>query len=69
MAGLEVFVRGYGQRALEFALGEFKRKVSASGILAEVKMRRFYRPPSLIRKQKKATKRQKSRKNGVASRR
>lgn len=69
MAGLEVVVRGTGMRALEFALTDFKRKVSASGLLHEVRSRRFFRPPSLIRKQKKAVKREKSKKNALAARR
>jgi len=69
MAGLEVIVHGYGMRALEYALIDFKRKMSASGLLNEVRSRRFFRSRSLIRKQKKAIKREKSRKNGIASRR
>ncbi len=69
MAGLEVFVNGYGMRALEHALIDFKRKVSASGLLSEVRSRRFFRSRSLIRKQKRAIKREKSKKNGESSRR
>ncbi|KKM88419.1 hypothetical protein LCGC14_1258940 [marine sediment metagenome] len=69
MAGLEVIVHGYGMRALEYALTDFKRKVSTSGLMNEIRSRRFFRSSSLIRKQKKAVKREKSKKNGVDSRR
>lgn len=69
MSGIEVRVEGYGGRAFERALGEFKRRVSASGIMSEVRSRRFYRPPSVVRKMKKAVKREKSRLNAENGRR
>lgn len=69
MSGIEVRVEGYGQYALDKALGEFKRKVSTSGILSEIRSRRYYRPPSLIRKAKKAVKREKTRKQAEKDRR
>ncbi len=69
MTGIEVSVEGYGQYALDRALGEFKRKIASSGIMSELRSRRYYRPPSLIRKAKKATKREKSRKNAEKARR
>lgn len=69
MAGIEVRVQGYGDHAFNRAYREFEKLVSNSGILQEVRRRRYYRPPSVIRKQKRATKREKSRKNGMESRR
>lgn len=69
MSGIEVRIDGYGQFAFDRALGEFKRKVSASGIMSELRARRYYRPPSFHRKMKKAIKRQKTLKQAEKDRR
>ncbi len=69
MPGIEVKVRGFGDHAFNRAYREFERLVSDSGILHEMRRRRYYRPPSIIRKQKRATKRDKSRKNSTSDRR
>ncbi len=45
----------------ESALKRFKKKVQNDRVLSEVRRRRFYEKPSVIRKRKKATKLRKSR--------
>jgi len=42
-------------------LRRFKKKVQNDRILSEVRRRRFYEPPSIIRKRKRAAKLRKSR--------
>ena len=46
----------------ENALRRFNKKVLQDRVLAEVRRRRFYEKPSVLRKKKKAAKRRKSRK-------
>ena len=46
----------------ENALRRFNNKVLQDRVLAEVRRRRFYEKPSVLRKKKKAAKRRKSRK-------
>jgi small subunit ribosomal protein S21 len=50
---IEVIV-GEGDR-VEFALKAFRRKVQRSGILKELRQRRFYTKPSLARRLKVAS--------------
>jgi small subunit ribosomal protein S21 len=47
--------------SFEEALKRFKKKVQADRVLSEVRRRRFFEKPSVIRKRKKATKLRKSR--------
>ncbi|MBC8249550.1 MAG: 30S ribosomal protein S21 [Anaerolineales bacterium] len=47
--------------SLESALRRFKKKVQTDRVLSEVRRRRFFEKPSVIRKRKKATKLRKSR--------
>lgn len=48
-------------QSFEDAYRLFKRKVQADRILSEVRRRRFFEKPSVIRKRKKAAKLRKSR--------
>lgn len=47
--------------SLESLLRRFKKKVQNDRILSEVRRRRFYEPPSILRKRKRAAKLRKSR--------
>jgi small subunit ribosomal protein S21 len=47
--------------SFENALKRFKRKVQTDRVLSEVRRRRFFEKPSVLRKRKKATKLRKSR--------
>ncbi|MBM4466113.1 MAG: 30S ribosomal protein S21 [Chloroflexi bacterium] len=47
--------------SFESALKRFKKKVQSDRVLSEVRRRRFFEKPSVIRKRKKATKLRKSR--------
>lgn len=47
--------------SFESALKRFKKMVQNDRVLSEVRRRRFYEKPSVIRKRKKATKLRKSR--------
>lgn len=47
--------------SLESLLRRFKRRVQNDRILSEVRRRRFYEPPSILRKRKRAAKLRKSR--------
>lgn len=46
----------------ESALRRFNKKVQQDRVLSEVRRRRFYEKPSVLRKKKQAAKRRKSRK-------
>jgi small subunit ribosomal protein S21 len=48
--------------AFESALRRFNKKVQQDRVLSEVRRRRFYEKPSVLRKKKEAAKRRKSRK-------
>lgn len=48
--------------SFETALKRFNKKVQQDRVLSEVRRRRFYEKPSVLRKKKKAAKRRKSRK-------
>ena len=48
--------------SFESALKRFNKKVQQDRVLSEVRRRRFYEKPSVLRKKKKAAKRRKSRK-------
>ena len=50
------------EESFESALKRFKKKVQKDRVLSEVRRRRFYEKPSVLRKKKKAAKRRKSRK-------
>ena len=47
--------------SLDSLLRRFKKKVQNDRILSEVRQRRFYEPPSIVRKRKRAAKLRKSR--------
>lgn len=47
--------------SFENALKRFKKKVQTDRVLSEVRRRRFFEKPSVLRKRKKATKLRKSR--------
>ncbi len=47
--------------SIEEALRRFKRECEKDGILQEIKKREFYKPPSVIRKEKLAEARRKLR--------
>ncbi|MGA9349305.1 MAG: 30S ribosomal protein S21 [Anaerolineae bacterium] len=47
--------------SFENAMKRFKRKVQTDRVLSEVRRRRFFEKPSVLRKRKKATKLRKSR--------
>ncbi|MBC7262754.1 MAG: 30S ribosomal protein S21 [Chloroflexi bacterium] len=49
----------------EAALKRFNKKVQADRVLSEVRRRRFYEKPSVLRKKKAAAKRRKSRKQSL----
>lgn len=55
--------------SFESALKRFKRKVQADRVLSEVRRRRFFEKPSVIRKRKKAAKLRKSRRQTRKSQR
>jgi len=48
--------------SFESALKRFNKKVQHDRVLSEVRRRRFYEKPSILRKKKRAAKRRKSRK-------
>ncbi len=48
--------------SFESALKRFNKKVQQDRVLSEVRRRRFYEKPSVLRKKKKAAKRRKSHK-------
>jgi small subunit ribosomal protein S21 len=48
--------------SFEGALKRFNKKVQHDRVLSEVRRRRFYEKPSVLRKKKRAAKRRKSRK-------
>jgi small subunit ribosomal protein S21 len=48
--------------SFEGALKRFNKKVQMDRVLSEVRRRRFYEKPSVLRKKKRAAKRRKSRK-------
>ena len=48
--------------SFESALKRFNKKVQQDRVLSEVRRRRFYEKPSVLRKKKRAAKRRKSRK-------
>ncbi len=50
-------------------LRRFKKKVQADRILSEIRKRRYYEQPSVIRKRKRAAKLRKSRRNSLRDRR
>ena len=56
-------------QSFEDAYRVFKRKVQADRILSEVRRRRFFEKPSVIRKRKKAAKLRKSRRQAYKQRR
>ncbi|MEW6040465.1 MAG: 30S ribosomal protein S21 [Elusimicrobiota bacterium] len=47
--------------SIEDALRRFKRECEKDGILQEIKRREFYKPPSVVRKEKLAESRRKMR--------
>jgi len=55
--------------SFEGALKRFKKKVQTDRVLSEVRRRRFFEKPSVIRKRKKATKLRKSRRQTRKSQR
>ena len=54
--------------SFESAWKRFKKKVQRDRVLSEVRRRRFYEKPSVLRKKKKAAKRRKSRKQTLKHR-
>jgi len=52
----------------EIALKRFNKKVQQARVLSEVRRRRFYEKPSVLRKKKEAAKRRKSRKQTLKAR-
>jgi len=56
-------------QSFEDAYRLFKKKVQRDRILSEVRRRRFFEKPSVIRKRKKAAKLRKSRRQALKSRR
>jgi len=55
-------------QSFEEAYRVFKRKVQRDRILSEVRQRRFFEKPSVIRKRKKAAKLRKSRRQALKQR-
>ena len=55
--------------SFEGALKRFKKKVQTDRVLSEVRRRRFFEKPSVLRKRKKATKLRKSRRQTRKSQR
>jgi small subunit ribosomal protein S21 len=53
----------------ESALRRFKKKVQTDRVLSEVRRRRFFEKPSVIRKRKKAAKLRKSRRQALKNKR
>ena len=51
-----------GGESFDSLMRRFKKKVMGDRVLSEVRRRRFYEKPSIIRKRKKAAKLRKSRK-------
>lgn len=56
-------------QSFEEAYRLFKKKVQADRILSEVRRRRFFEKPSVIRKRKKAAKLRKSRRQTLKNKR
>jgi small subunit ribosomal protein S21 len=56
-------------QSFEDAYRVFKKKVQADRTLSEVRRRRFFEKPSVIRKRKKAAKLRKSRRQALKERR
>ena len=56
-------------QSFEDAYRKFKKKVQADRVLSEVRRRRFFEKPSVIRKRKKAAKLRKSRRQTIKDRR
>jgi small subunit ribosomal protein S21 len=55
--------------SFESALRRFKKKVQTDRVLSEVRRRRFFEKPSVIRKRKKAAKLRKSRRQTLKTQR
>jgi small subunit ribosomal protein S21 len=55
--------------AFEVAIKRFNKKVQRDRVLSEVRRRRFFEKPSIIRKRKKAAKLRKSRRQTLKTRR
>ncbi len=51
--------------AFETALKRFNKQVQADRVLSEIRRRRFFEKPSVIRKRKKAAKMRKSRRQSL----
>ncbi|MCB4792609.1 MAG: 30S ribosomal protein S21 [Elusimicrobia bacterium] len=47
--------------SIEEAIRRFKRECERNGIMQEIKKREFYKPPSVVRKEKKAEAKRKMR--------
>jgi small subunit ribosomal protein S21 len=59
----------HDNQSFEEAFRDFKKKVQRDRILSEVRRRRFFEKPSVIRKRKKAAKLRKSRRQTLKNQR
>ncbi len=57
------------RESFDSLLRRFKKKVQSDRILSEIRKRRYYEQPSLIRKRKRAAKLRKSRRTSLKDRR
>lgn len=53
--------------SLESLMRRFNKKVQNERILSEIRRRRFYEPPTILRKRRKAAKLRKSRRTTIRS--
>lgn len=56
-----VNVRVREGESIDDAIRRFKRECERNGIIQEIKKREFYKPPSVVRKEKKAESKRKMR--------
>jgi small subunit ribosomal protein S21 len=63
------FVTADDNESFDSLLRRFKKKVQGDRILSEIRKRRYYEQPSILRKRKRAAKLQKSRRAALKGRR
>ena len=63
------FVRADDRESFDSLLRRFKKKVERDRVVSEIRKRRYFEQPSIIRKRKRAAKLRKSRRTSLKDRR
>ena len=63
------FVRADDRESFDSLLRRFKKKVERDRVVSEIRRRRYFEQPSIIRKRKRAAKLRKSRRTSLKDRR